>query len=368
MKLSEVIAHLEQLAPPQLAESWDNTGLLLGDPAADVHKILTCLTLTPDVAEEAVATGVQLVVTHHPLMFKPVQRLTTQSHEGRTIWALAQAGIAVYSPHTAWDSAPEGINQQLAERFQLADIAPIRPQPQAAHYKLITTVPTTDLEPVQQALWNVGCGVIGDYWNCSFYSPGTGTFLGTASSQPTIGQAGYLEHVAEVKLEVVCPRDRLSAAVTALREAHSYEEPAIDVIPIEPLPGKLGAGRCGRLPAPMSLQEFAREVRQQLAAPGLQYVGDPTLPIERVGFACGAAAEFWRDARRAGCQVLVTGETRFHTALEVRHAGFAMIVAGHDATERFSLASLATHLSDRCPGVTANASGVEEDPLQSVLG
>ncbi len=364
MKLAEVIEHLEQLAPPALAEAWDNTGLLLGELSLEIHRVLTCLTLTPEVVEEAIEQQVQLVVAHHPLMFKPVQQITSRTTEGRTLWRLARAGIAVYSPHTAWDSAPQGINQQLAERFGLSDIAPLRPKSVDAGYKLITTLPASDLEQVQRALWQAGCGTIGNYRECSFFSPVTGTFRGDDSSQPTIGQAGQLEHVAELKLEVVCPKPRLGKAIAALRNAHSYEEPAIDVVPLEAVPSGQGAGRCGTLQTAMTLAEFVTSVKQQLDCPGLQFVGDPGKKVERLGIACGSAGEFWKDARRAGCQVLLTGETRFHTGLEVRDAGFALIVAGHDATERFAMLHLARLMMQHCPDIIATASTAESDPFR----
>ncbi len=365
MHLRHLITHLESLAPPRLAELWDNTGLLLGDRNAEVNHVLTCLTLTPDVAAEAADVGAQLVVTHHPLLFKPVQRMTADTAEGRTLLWLARHGIAVYSPHTAWDNAPQGINQQLAELLELTDIVPLRPKLAGAAYKLVTFVPLSDLERVQRALWQAGCGVIGKYDNCSFTSSGTGTFFGSPETHPTIGAAGQLEQVSEQKLEVLCPQSRLAAALTALRGAHAYEEPAIDIIPLESLPDGSGAGRAGRWPGPATLAEVVERVRQRLSCPGLQFVGDPRQLVERAGVACGSAADFWPDARRVGCQVLLTGEARFHAALEVRDAGFAMIVAGHYATERFAMERLADLLMARCAGISAAASQVERDPLTS---
>lgn len=363
MQLDGLIAVLETLAPPQLAESWDNTGLLLGDAAAEVTRVLTCLTLTPDVADEAVAVGAQLVVTHHPLMFKPIQRMTTYSSEGRTLWTLASHGIAVYSPHTAWDSAPRGINQQLAELLELTDIAPLRRQPSPAQFKLITSLPESNLEAVQRALWDAGCGVIGDYRHCSFTFPGTGTFQGSESSHPAIGEPGRFERVEEIRLEVVCLRTELPAALAALRMAHVYEEPAIDLVALESAPSEQGAGRCGRLPVPLRLHELADLIRTRLQAHTLQMVGNPQAVIERVGIACGSAAEFWRDARKAGCQVLLTGEARFHAGLEVRDAGLSMIVAGHYATERLAMTRMAELLTEACPSLIATASKVECDPF-----
>jgi dinuclear metal center YbgI/SA1388 family protein len=365
MHINELLTALETLAPPALSESWDNTGLLMGSRAGDVSRVLTCLTLSPDVAAEAVSIGVQLVVTHHPLMFKPVQRVTSETLEGRTMLALLQAGIAVYSPHTAWDNAPLGINQQLAELCELQDVATLRCLPVASHFKLVAFVPRNSLERVQRALWDAGCGVIGDYQECSFVLHGTGTFLGGDSTQPTVGQAGRLEHVDEARLDVVCPVDRLKPAVAALRAAHPYEEPAFDCYPLHSLPGDVGAGRCGRLPQPMTLSELAGLVQQRLKAPGLQWAGDPALKIERLGVACGAAADFWKDSRQTGCQALLTGEARFHTALECRDAGFGLIVAGHYATERHGMERLAMLLAERCPGVAVTPSAVERDPLIS---
>jgi len=366
MRLQEIIVELEALAPPQLAEAWDNTGLLLGDRATDIQRAMTCLTLTPDVVAEAIARNVQLVITHHPLMFKPIQRVTADTLEGQTLWHLTCHGIAVYSPHTAWDNAPFGINQQLAELFELKEISPLRRQMSPAGYKLVTFVPTENLEAVQRTLWDAGCGEIGNYSCCSFVTPGRGSFWGNDSTNPAVGQSGQLERVEELRLEVVCPKSCLAKALSALRTAHPYEEAAIDVIPLEPQPSTQGAGRQGTLGRPITLSELAGMVRERLNATSVQFVGDPHGKISRVGMACGAAAEFWKDAQRAGCDVLITGESRFHGAIEVRDAGFSMILAGHYATERFGMERLASLLAEHCLGLTVTASQWEHDPVQSL--
>jgi dinuclear metal center YbgI/SA1388 family protein len=364
MLLRELLPHLEALAPLELAESWDNTGLLWGAREAEITRVLTCLTLTPDVAAEACEVGAELVVTHHPLLFKPVQRLTDATMEGRTLTKLARRGIAVYSPHTAWDNAPRGINRQLAELFELTAIRPLRPKSIDGGYKLLTFVPSSDLDAVRRALWEAGCGRIGDYDQCGFVTAGTGSFRGSEASRPTIGAAGRFEETPELRLEIVCPKVRLTAALAALRAAHSYEEPAVDVVPLEAVPSEAGAGRWGKLPTPLSLGELVTKARSRLGAPFAQYVGEPARVITTLGVACGAASDFWTDARNVGCEVLLTGETRFHTALEAREAGMALIVAGHDATERFAMANFAEWLIERCPGLQASASRVEADPLR----
>lgn len=365
MQLATIIAVLQELAPPALAEDWDNTGLLLGDPARNVNRALTCLTLTSDVAAEAVAADVQLVVTHHPLLFKPVQTLTAATPEGRTVLTLLQHGIAVYSPHTSWDNAPLGINQQLAELFELDGIRPLRPRRSSLGCKIIVYVPDSARVAVQEALWAAGAGGIGDYTRCSFFVAGTGTFMGNASTNPAVGVPDRFEEAPEVRLEVLCPVNRVAAAMEAIRQAHPYEEPAIDVAPLAETPDGSGAGRIGELPAAVSLGEFVACVRERLRAPKLQSVGDPAGPVRRVGIACGAAAEYLRDAHRQGCDVFLTGEGRFHAALEARDLGLGLVLAGHYQTERPAMERLAELLGERCDGVDVRASQVERDPLES---
>lgn len=361
----EICRYLHEVAPLSLAEDWDNVGLLLGDEASDVVRIITCLTLTPDVAEEAITTGARLIVAHHPILFKPVKQLTGATSEGRMLLKLMRHGIAVYSPHTAYDNSATGINQQLAELLDLTEIAPLRPRLAGEQTKLVTFVPEGQLDAVRQAIWNAGAGVIGNYRECSFNLRGVGTFHGSDDTNPAVGQAGRLEQIDEVRVEIVCPASRVSHAIDALRNAHPYEEPAIDVIPLKALPDGSGAGRYGRLRQPISLAELNRLVRDRLRQPHLQFVGNPSARIDKLAIACGAAAEFLRDAHRTGCQALLTGEARFHACLEARDLGVAMILPGHYATERPAMETLAGRLRDRFPGLLATASEKEQDPVRA---
>ena len=359
----ELCQYLNQLAPLGLAEDWDNVGLLLGDESTDVARIVTCLTLTPDVADEAIAVGARLIVTHHPILFKPVKRLTANNSEGRMVLKLMRHGIAVYSPHTAYDNSPTGINQQLAERLELTDIKPLRTRTGEEQHKLVTFVPEGQLDQVRRALWDAGAGVIGNYRECSFNLRGVGTFFGLDDSNPAVGQAGRLEQIDEVRVEVVCPSGKLDQAITQLRRAHPYEEPAIDVIPLKSLADGSGSGRFGRLRQPLSLAEVNDLVKSRLPQPQLQFVGDPSMKIETIGIACGAAADYLRDAHRVGCQAFLTGEARFHACLEARDLRIAMILPGHYATERPAMETLATRLAAQFPGLIAAGSEKERDPL-----
>ena len=364
--VGDVCNELAELAPLSLAEDWDNVGLLLGDRTHRAERVLTCLTLTPDVADEAVASKSDLIVTHHPILFKPVKKISGDTADGSMLLKLIQHRIAVYSPHTAWDNSRYGINQQLADRLKLQNVASLRPRPAVEQFKVVTFVPQSHLDAVQTALWNSGAGVIGEYQKCSFRTSGVGTFFGSDAANPAVGQAGQLEAVEELRLEVVCAGSRISQVMDALRTSHPYEEPAIDVYPLKTLPSDIGSGRYGDLSTPMTLADLTRMVSLQLRQPMVQFVGDPQQQVHRVAIACGSAAEFLRDAQRSGCQAFLTGEARFHSCLEARDSKMGMILPGHYASERFAMETLAEVLVQRFKGLSFTASQSERDPVQSI--
>jgi dinuclear metal center YbgI/SA1388 family protein len=364
--VADVLTHLEQLAPPDLASDWDNVGLLLGERSAEVARLMTCLTVTPESAAEAVEAGAQLIVTHHPILFRAVKRLTDASPEGRTLLALARAGVAVCSPHTALDNAAGGINDALARLLGLADLTPLRRRDLPPSCKVVVFVPDKDLQKVSDALFAAGAGRIGQYSECSFRLAGTGTFFGSDATNPTVGQKGRREEAPEWRLEVVCPERQVEAVVAALRRAHSYEEPAYDVYPLRALPSMSGEGRVGMLPQPTPLGDAARALRRGLGCGPVQVVGDPARAVQRVAVVCGAGGEFLTDAARAQADVLLTGEMRFHDYLAARAHGVALLLPGHYATERLGVEELAARLQQRWPALQVWASRREGDPVQWV--
>ncbi len=364
LSLDDILQHLEEIAPLHLAEEWDNVGLLLGERARQVERIMTCLTVTPESAAEAIDEGAGLIISHHPVLFRPVQRLTDASPEGRMLLGVIRAGVAVYSPHTAYDNAPGGINDLLAERLGLSDVRPLRSTRTGAECKIIVFVPESDLGKVSDALFHAGAGRIGQYRECSFRSPGTGTFFGLDSASPTIGQKGRREEVGEWRLEVVCPADRIDSVIGAMRRAHSYEEPAFDVYPLGSKPGTGGSGRVGVIGAPVALEEIAGRVKKTLGAPHIQMVGNAERTVRSVAIACGAGGEFRSDAVQAKADVFVTGEMRFHEFLAAQAEGLALVLPGHYATERPGVDRLAERLQAQWPKIRVWASRHERDPVR----
>jgi dinuclear metal center YbgI/SA1388 family protein len=365
--VADICTYLDTFAPPALAASWDNVGLLFGDPATEVKKVMTCLTVTPDSAAEAVAANASLIVSHHPILFQGAKRLTTKNPEGRMLWELARAGIAVYSPHTSFDNTRGGINDILAECLGLQDVVPLRKHTGQAECKIVVFVPESDLNPVSQALFAAGAGQIGEYSECSFRLTGTGTFRGSEASNPTIGEPLQLEEVPEIRLELVCPERLVSRAIAAMRKAHSYEEPAFDIYPLKAKPSALGEGRVGNLSGPQSFQQLAEATKKALQASFVQTVGDGNNQVRRVAIACGAAGDFLSDAQRQQADVFLTGEMRFHDLLRAQTLGISLLIPGHYATERIGVERLAQMLSAQWPGVAVWASEKEHDPLHTLV-
>jgi dinuclear metal center YbgI/SA1388 family protein len=366
--VADLLAWLENFAPSRLAESWDNVGLLFGDPSSHVEFVMTCLTVTPRSADEAIEVGAQAIISHHPVLFKGTKSLRADRPETSYLWRLARAGVAILSPHTAFDNTTGGINDGLARRIGLVEVGPLRPSPASNQHKIVVFVPKTDREGVLAAAFDAGAGEIGHYAGCSFGSTGFGTYFGLKGANPTIGEAGRREVVREWRLEFICPGDRLPAVLLAIRAAHSYEEPAIDVYPLTPDgPAGPGSGRIGLLEKAETLGEFASRVANLLGAPATQFVGDPARPVSRVALCCGAGDDFLPDAAKLKADVLLTGEARFHRALEADALGIGLVVVGHHATERPGVEDLASYIAGCFPGLGVWASRHEVDPLRPAI-
>jgi dinuclear metal center YbgI/SA1388 family protein len=374
--VDDVARWLEAFAPSRLAESWDNVGLLWGDPASTVEQVMTCLTVTSATAAEAIDQGAGLIVSHHPILFRRTKRIRADLPETGFLWQLARAGVAVASPHTAFDNTLDGINDLLCSILGLSDVGPLRISADSAaagprSFKVVVFAPESDREAVLAAAFAAGGGTIGDYSECSFAIPGQGTFLGDESTSPTVGESGQRESVAEYRIEVVCKSSRLIPVLGAVRQAHSYEEPAIDVYPLYPIGlddvGDPGFGRIGQLASPINLGDFAQAVGKALGVGAVQFVGAPDKKVIRVAIACGAGDDFLGDAAKAGADVLVTGEARFHRGLEAEALGIGLIVAGHHATERIGVEHLAVRIASAFPELSVWPSRRESDPFQTII-
>ena len=367
IRLRHVVDALQTIAPTHYAQSWDNVGLLAGDLNARCKSALLCIDMMPAVVNEAIAAKVDLVVSYHPPLFKPVDRLvaSTQNMEGG-VYRCIRKGIAVYSPHTALDVAPGGTNDVLAGMCDVVDAQPLsRPTAPSADTKLVVFLPATDAERVVTAMSRAGAGVIGDYRDCSFRSAGTGTFTGGENSQPGVGKAGQLEHVAELRVEMVCPTHRLVTVIDALRQSHPYEEPAFDVYPRTEVP-KHGIGRVGALKQPVTLKALAQRLKRRTKARCVSIVGNADTLVSRAIVGVGAAGSMPFSLSLASTDVVVTGEMRHHDALRLQRSGANAVVLSHWSSERPALATLAQQMEARVAGLSTQLSTSDCEPFERV--
>lgn len=334
--LGEIVDLLHGWFPPATADSWDAVGLVAGDPADPVAKVMFAVDPTLDVAREAADWGADLLVVHHPLFLKPVHGVAATTSKGRALAALTRAGCALLTAHTNADQAVGGVSEAMATALGLTGQEPLLPTPEEPRDKLTTYVPVASADAVRAALAEAGAGRIGDYEAASFSSPGQGRFRPLAGATPAIGTVGSAEVVEEERVEAVLPRSRRTAVVRALLAVHPYEEPAWDVVEIADAGlAATGTGRIGTV-APQSLRDFAASVAAALpeTAHGVRVAGDPEAVVRRVAL-CGGAGDFLLDAvRRTDADVYVTSDLRHHPASEaIENGGPALVDVAHWAAE-----------------------------------
>jgi dinuclear metal center YbgI/SA1388 family protein len=367
--LADVVSVLDGFYDPRWAEPWDAVGLVCGDPDAVVRRVLFAVDPVPAVAEEAVAWGADLLVTHHPLFLRGTSTVAATTPKGALVHRLIRSGVALHVAHTNADVADPGVNDALATAIGLTDLQPLVPAERDPIDKLVTFVPHDAVEELLDALAGSGAGGIGDYERCAFTAEGTGTFRPVEGAHPTVGEVGRVERTPETRLEVVMPRARRGAVLAALRATHPYEEPAYDVIELAAGPSARGLGRVGALPAAEPFAAFVERVAAALpgSPAGIRAAGDPQREIRTVAVLGGAGDSQLDAVRRAGVDAYVTADLRHHPASEAAlESGLCLVDGGHWATEWLWLPEaadrLAASLRESGTTVETRVSRVVTDP------
>ena len=344
--VQDIINLMETWAPLPLAESWDNPGLMVGRRDQEVTGILTTLDVTLEAIDYAVQEGANLIISHHPFIFKGIKQLDLASPQGRMIEKAIKHDIAIYSAHTNLDIAQGGLNDMLAARLGLVDVTGFVKTSTAKNYKLVTYAPVENADDIRQALGDAGAGFIGNYSHCSFSAHGEGRFQPEEGANPYLGQEGTLEMVREVRIETIVPEALLSSVVKAMKEAHPYEEVAYDVFElVEPVAAHT-LGRMGRLPKAMTLAELTKHVEAALPKARLRLAGaKPEGAVERMALCSGGGADFIGQAKAKGAQVYLTGDVKYHDAQRAKELGLLVIDAGHFGTEEIVAEGLKDKLS-----------------------
>lgn len=313
LTVRHILNALHAWAPPSLQESYDNAGLLVGQINAPVTKAIISLDCTEAVVAEAVREGAELIVSHHPIVFKGLKRLTGSDHVQRTVEAAIRHGIALIAVHTNLDNVAQGVNLALGRQLGIAPaslriLRPIRQQLK----QVVVYTPSDAAERVTEAMYAAGAGQVGRYDECGFHLQGEGTFRPLDGAQPALGTVGTRERVQETRTEVLAEAWNVPAVLAAARAAHPYEEMAHAVIPMDQAHQGIGAGMIGTLPEPLSEQEFLARTKAALGCAAIKHTDFTGRPVEKVAFCGGSGSFLLGDAVAAGADVFVTGDFKYH--------------------------------------------------------
>jgi dinuclear metal center YbgI/SA1388 family protein len=357
MKTQELITAFESLAPEYLANDWDNVGLLVGSPTWPADNILLTIDLTEAVLHEAVEIKTNAIVSYHPPIFHPLKSVTDNTFKERVVLDAIKHNISIYSPHTALDVTENGINDWIAEGIGSGDVRALRSfgnLPPNEAFKLVTYFTEDKADELRLALSNVGCGHIGNYEQCSFSTIGIGTFVGDATTKPTVGEAGELQRVTECRFEMVVPKASLSLAIQTLKQFHPYEEPPIEVYELSQRPiREIGVGRRIHLDQPVQIGELARKLKKHL---GIGYVRvapavghNEQASVSTIGLCAGAGGSVCELALDEGCEAYITGEMMHHDVVAATARGCTVLLTGHTNSERGYLPKLKKQLGELLP-------------------
>lgn len=361
MRLYDVIQALEAWAPPGLQEDYDNSGLQVGSPDKEVKTALVALDCTEEVIAEAVKRGCDLVIAHHPVIFRGVKSITGRTGVERTLLAAIRHNVALYAIHTNLDNVITGVNAEIAARLGLQDLQVLAPK-QDQLLKLVVFVPNAHAEAVRTAVFEAGAGRIGNYDQCSFGLEGQGTFRGGEGSHAFVGVKGDRHTEPETRIETILHAPYEQAVVQALLKAHPYEEVAYDIYPLANKFKDIGAGAIGSLTKPMDEGAFLAHVKETFRVPVIKHTVLRGKPIERVAICGGSGAFLIGRALAAGADAYVTADIKYHEFFEAE-GRLLLADIGHYESEQFTMELIQRHLRDKLPTFAAHLTETVTNPV-----
>ncbi len=330
---ANIINKLECQYPRELSEDWDNSGWQVVDPDIEVTGILVCLDPTIDVVREAEELQCNLIISHHPLLFKKLKSVNTMTPEGKIIIELAQKKIFLYSAHTNLDIASGGINDYLAGLLKLSDVRVLKKTAATRYLKLCVFTPCGYEAQVRSAICQAGAGEYNDYSNCTFSAQGYGTFMPKNEAQPFIGKINILEEVDEIKIESIVPENKVNDVLSALRLAHPYEEIAYDLFSLENDFTVHGIGRIGEIDEAVEAEDYAKIVMDLFELESLTIYGTKTKLIQKIALCSGSGGDLIDTAVGSAADLYITGDIKYHQALEAQNMGMVVFDVGHYESE-----------------------------------
>lgn len=364
MVIRDVYALLEQLAPLSYQESYDNAGLLVGNPYMPLKGILATLDVTPEVIEEAHQKGLNLIVSHHPLIFSGLKRITGKTYVEKAITKAIKYDIAIYAAHTNLDSIKGGVNSKIGELLGLKNLRFLSPL-EGELVKVVTFVPTVEAEKVRMAMLNAGAGSIGNYDCCSYSIEGTGTFRADEGANPFVGKVGELHVEPEIRIETIVPKAKLSRVIREMISAHPYEEVAYDIYPLLNSFNGAGAGMVGELASPIPALEFLKMVKKIFNLQAIRHTQLIGKDIQKVAFCGGSGASLIKQAIAADADIYITADIKYHQFFD---ADNKIIIAdiGHFESEQFTVDIFYEYLLKNFPKFAVLKSEIKTNPINYI--
>lgn len=361
MKINDIITVLENFAPPAYQESYDNSGLLIGNKNNDVIGALLTLDVTEEIIDEAISKKCDLIIAHHPVIFSGIKRLNGNNYVERVIIKSIQNNIAIYACHTNIDNVTNGVNKKIADKLGLINTKILQPKTQLLK-KLVTFVPSENAEVVRQALFNNGAGNIGNYSECSFNVSGTGTFRGNENSNPVIGAKNVTEKVREERIEIVFEAHQESTIISALKKAHPYEEVAYYISLLDNSYQEVGSGLIGELKEPIEIDAFFNHIKVNFKVPVLKHTEKVKKQIKTVAL-CGGAGNFLlKDAIRHNADLFLSADFTYHKFFDAENK-IVICDIGHYETEQFTPEIFYEVINKKFPTFALHLSNVNTNPI-----
>lgn len=362
MKIGEILKTLEQWAPLQYQESYDNAGLITGDPSWELTAGLITLDCTEDIVNEAIDKGANLIIAHHPIIFRGLKKLNGSNYVERTIIKAIKNDIAIYAIHTNLDNVSTGVNAKIADLLRLKHQKVLVPKTGTLS-KLVTFVPKSNTQEVLEALHEAGAGSIGNYDHCSFKVEGTGTFRPNEQANPHIGSANQDETVSESRIEVMFPSHIKGNVISALKDSHPYEEVAYYITALENTNQEVGAGMIGQLDQPMSTVDFLRLVKEKLNVNCIRHTALHKDIVRKIAVCGGSGSFLLRNAISSRADVFITADFKYH---EFFDADGKIIIAdvGHYESELYTKDLLYKYLNEKIANIALHLSEVDTNPIK----
>lgn len=359
--VQDILTSLNETAPFHFQESYDNSGLLVGSPNLEVTGITVALDCTEAVIEDAINSGANLIVTHHPILFKGIKRLTGSNYVERTIIKAIQHNIALIAIHTNLDAVEHGVNGIISDKLKLVNRRILSPKSGIVN-KLVVFVPVSHQSEVLNALFEAGAGTIGNYDSCSFQQEGNGTFRALEGANPFVGKLNELETVAEMKLEVIVSTDKLSQVISAMKKVHPYEEVPYDIFPLNNTFSTVGSGMVGDLPVPMPVMDFLNEVKKVFGCGAVRYTSPTKTLVSRIAVCGGSGSFLLSDAIGAQADVFLTSDFKYHEFFDAENR---ILIAdiGHYESEQYTSEWLVEFLNKKFSTFAVRLTSVNTNPI-----